>query len=172
MDLLQVAPFILMLASFGLPIVAAVFLAFRGQWIWAGGATAVGAFPHQLMGLTSTCTQGADGTFGAGALISGPLLLIAVGATWQALRVRKVVPSASWVILTLPTTLLVLTKDAWVNTLRYGTPCGEDFTGYGGSSPAMVVIILLGYLLLPLLLALSAASTLLMARRLSPVTSE
>lgn len=167
------APFIfVLLASYVVPIVAAILLAFRRQWIWAGVATAIGAFPHQLMGLTSTCTQGADGTFGAGAIMSGPLLLIAAYVTWRALHLRKSILSASWVALVVPITLLILTKDAWVNTMRYGTPCGEEYAAYGGSSPTMAVIILVGYLLLPLLLVLSAAGTLIMARRLSSTTSD
>lgn len=158
-------PFIfVLLASYVVPIVAAILFAFRGQWIWVGVATAIGALPHQLMGLASTCTQGADGTFAAGAIFSGPLLLIAAGVTWRALHLRKSIPSASWVTLAVPITLLILTKDAWLNTLRYGTPCGEEFVAYGGSSPATVVIILVGYLLLPLLLALSTASTLIVVR--------
>lgn len=53
--------------------------------------------------------------------------------------------------------LLVLTQGPWVNTLQYGTPCGEEFAWYGGSTPTMVTLILVGYLVLPLFLAISAA---------------
>ncbi|KKB82556.1 hypothetical protein VW35_00245 [Devosia soli] len=163
---------ILVLAvSWALPLGLAVALAFRGHLMWAAALVTVFAIPHQLMGLTSTCTQGADGTFGTGAIFSGPLLLIAVGVTWWALNRRKVDPSASWVTLAVPLILLVLTQGAWVNTLQHGTPCGEDFAWYGGSSPAMVMLILVGYLVLPLCLAISAAGSLMMARRLSAVTS-
>lgn len=156
-----------LLVSWALPVGLAVALAFRGQWMRAAAMAAVFAAPHQLMGLTSTCTQGADGTFGTGAVISVPLLLIAISVTLWALHRRKVDPVASWVTLAVPLILLILTQGAWVNTLRSGTPCGEDFAFYGGSSPAMIRLILAGYLVLPLLLAISAAGSLMMTRRLS-----
>ena len=161
------SPFIfLLLASYVVPIVAAIIFAFRGQWIWAGAATAAGAFPHQLMGLTSTCTQGADGTFGAGAILSAPLLLIAIGVSLRALYQKKVHPIGSWMTLGLPLILLALTHGAWFNTLRYRTPCGEDFGFGGGSSPIMIAVILFGYLALPLLLAAIAGGLLITSRRL------
>lgn len=138
--------------------------------MWAAVAVSVFAVPHQLMGLTSTCTQGADGTFGSGAAISAPLLLVAVGVNLWALHRRKVDPIASLMTLAVPLILLVLTQDAWINTLRFGTPCGEDFAFYGGSSPVMIWIILVGYLLLPLILAICGAGSLMMARRLFRTT--
>ena len=164
---------ILVLAlSWALPLGLAIALAFRGHWMWTAAAVSVFAIPHQLMGLTSTCTQGADGTFASGAIISGPLLLMAVGVSLWALHRKKFDPSASWVTLAVPLILLVLTQGAWINTLRFGTPCGEDFAFYGGSSPAMMLLILAGYLVLPLFLAISAAGSLMMARRLSAPTSK
>lgn len=160
---------LVLLGSYVIPVIAAVLLAFRGQWIWVAVATTGGAVPHQLMGLTSTCTQGADGTFVAGAICSAPLLLIAIYVALRALYRRNICSSASWVMLGVPIMLLVLTQGAWINTLRFGTPCGEDFTYGGGSGPTTITFILVGYLLLPLLLAISAAGSLIMARRPSSV---
>lgn len=153
-----------MMVSLALPIGLAVALAFRSKWMWAAAIIAVFAIPHQLMGLTSTCTQGADSTFTTGAILSAPLLIIAVCVTLWALYRGKVDPNAGWVTLAIPLILLILTQDAWMNTLRYGTPCGEDFAYYAGSSLAMIQLILAGYLVLPLLLAISAAGSLMMAQ--------
>lgn len=164
------AIFILMV-SWALPLGLAVASAFRDHWMRAAAVLTVFAIPHQLMGLTSTCTQGSDGTFGTGAIVSGPLLLVAVGLTWWALHRRKVDPSASWVTLAVPLILLILTRGAWVNTLQHGTPCGEEFAWYGGSAPTMVTLILSGYLVLPLLLAISAAGCVMMTRRPPGVAS-
>jgi len=53
----------------------------------------------------------------------------------------------------MPLAMIVLTHEAWFGTLFYGTPCGSH---YDPSKPAMVLIVLLGYLGLPLLVSAHA----------------
>lgn len=156
--------------SWTLPVGLAVLLACLRQWMWAAVAVAAFSVPHQLMGLTSTCTQGADSSFGSGAITSGPLLVIAIGMALWALHGRKVDLTASVVVLAVPLILMILTHSAWINTLRYGTPCGEDFVFYGSSSPAMISLIVVGYLVLPVFLAVTAAASSVMAWRLTADT--
>lgn len=125
------------------------------MWI-AAGLMAV-AFPLQLLGLTSTCTQGADGTYLAGALLSSPMLF------WVAVRVVRmgfaeptrssggaVATGLTVVVLTL--ILLSLTYTVWSNVIVFGTPCGEDSSDLPHHLERQLVV-LIGYLALPLLVA-------------------
>ncbi len=113
------------------------------------------AVPLQLLGLTSTCTQGADGTFFTGAVFSTPFVLMATGLLVWASHRRALDLGAGVVTLGAATALLVITRDVWSGALLFGTPCGEMFSFYP-SAPATVLIIEGGYLLLPLLLIASA----------------
>jgi hypothetical protein len=125
------------------------------------------AVPLQLLGLTSTCTQGADGAFISGAFLSGPLLLIAVvrfaaEAIWVT-AFRTTAAPVGWAVAA-AVVLISLTNSAWLNTIRFGTPCGEEFAFYGPSHPFAIAAILVSYLLLPLML-IAAAAVLLLRRR-------
>jgi hypothetical protein len=139
-----------------LPVVVAMALAVRRQWMWVAVTMATPALPLQLLGLTSTCTQGADGTFVAGAIYSAPFLLVAALSSLWTVRLRTGASSAATVTVLVPLLMFFLTHNAWVNSLLYGSPCGEDYAGIFGSSPTNLVIILVGYLALPLLLIGSA----------------
>jgi hypothetical protein len=108
------------------------------------------AFPLQLLGLTSTCTQGADGTFGSGAILSGPPLLVAALLTAMvALRLPH--GRRTWLVMigAAAAVLVSLTRSAWFNSLAYGTPCGADFAFYGSHTVTLVAIAV-SYLVLPL----------------------
>lgn len=135
------------------PVAVSIVLAFRGHWAWIVAVAAGTAVPLQLLGLTSTCTQGADGTFGTGAIFSAPFLP-AMGFTLWAPRGRWSGSVGAGIVTALVLlAMLLLTRDAWASTLLHGTPCGQDFALYSSSAP-MVVIILGGYLILPSLLLL------------------
>lgn len=154
--------FVTLMVIIAIPVAPAVAFARRGRWMWASAVLAVFAIPYQLLGLTSTCTQGADGSFLTGAFLSAPLLIIAVCTCIWALYRRPINLYASWVVLLAPLVLLYLTQDSWLDIFRYGTPCGELYAEFG-SKPLAIMIILAAYLLLPLLLVIGAAGALMMA---------
>lgn len=148
-------PMIFVYGAMVLGLLIVVLLAFRGKPIKAALLATIVAVPLQLLGLTSTCTQGADGTFLTGAVFSTPFLLIATGLLLWAGHRRALDLSAGVITLGAATVLLFLTRDVWSGALLFGTPCGEMFSFYP-SAPAALLIIAGGYLLLPLLLIASA----------------
>ena len=117
------------------------------------------AVPLQLLGLSSTCTQGADGTFITGAILSGPLLLVAASllsvVAWRGGGAGR--RWLLWVTCAALGMLVILTRDAWLNTILYGTPCGSDFAFYGGSDPRAVALIVGAYVVAPIVVASLAA---------------
>lgn len=146
--------FLVLAGIAALPVAVSIVLPFRGHWVWIVAVAAGTALPLQLQGLTSTCTQGADGTFGTGAIFSAPFLLAAMGFTLWAPRGRWSGSVGAGIVTALVLlAMLLLTRDAWVSTWLHGTPCGQDLALYSSSAP-MVVIILGGYLILPSLLLL------------------
>lgn len=145
--------FVLIVAS------PAIFLALTlsrtRKWPWLAPTFAATAMPLQLAGFSTTCTQGADGTFGSGAILSAPFLAVAIGLTLFA-GLRQVPILWSGIAgFSLAVTLLILTRDAWLNSLIYCQPCGEMFEFYQ-STPILIAIVLVGYLVLPVLLAACA----------------
>lgn len=148
-------PMIVVYGAMVLGLLITLLLAFRGKSMQAALLATIVAAPLQLLGLTSTCTQGADGTFLTGAVFSTPFLLMAIGLLLWASYRRTLDITAGVVTLVAATALLFLTRDAWAGALLFSSPCGEMFSFYP-SAPAAVLIIVGGYLLLPLLLIASA----------------
>lgn len=148
-------PMIVVYGAMVLGLLIILLLAFRGKAMPAALLATIVAVPLQLMGLTSTCTQGADGTFLTGAVFSTPFALMASGLLFWASYRRTPDIVAGVITLVAATALLFLTRDAWAGVLLFGTPCGEMFSFYP-SAPATVLIIVSAYLLLPLLLIASA----------------
>lgn len=114
------------------------------------------AMPLQLLGYATTCTQATDNSFVTGAMLSAlPLVLSVAIVLSSALR-----GSQGWqigiVLIALTAILLTATGSIWVDTIRYGTPCGPDFVGYGWEHPTNNFVILAGYLWLPLFVLVSA----------------
>jgi hypothetical protein len=108
----------------------------------------------QMLGSSSTCTQGADGTFISGAILSMPLLLVVAVCLLRMPISRSLGSRVGYIGLALLTvTLLAATSSIWLNLLRFGTPCGEEHAWMGGSQPSTQALILGGYLLLPLFIA-------------------
>jgi hypothetical protein len=140
----------------GLPTGVAVQLGLKGQWSWVAAVTAATGLPLQLAGLGGTCTQGADGPFITGTVFSAPFLLVAITSTLGAVRQRRADLRGAIATGLVAVATLLLCKDAFLNTLRYGSPCGEYFSFYP-SDPTAALIIVGGYLVLPLLLAGVAA---------------
>lgn len=137
------------------PLVLSVLLAYWQQWVWAATVIIVPAIPLQLLGFTGTCTQGADGPFVTGAVLSTPLLLGAICLLLWGLYQRRAPRLACSVLAVTTLAMLALTREAWFNSLRFGTPCGADYAYSSNHLPPL--IILGGYLILPLLLAACAA---------------
>jgi hypothetical protein len=109
------------------------------------------AVPLQLLGLGSTCTQGADGTFITGALLSSPLLLVAA-VFLAVVALRRPEPSQRmllWASGIAAVAMPIFGRDVWLNSLIYGTPCGRDFVDYGESYPVVIGLIVAAYLVLP-----------------------
>lgn len=148
-------PMIVVYGAMVLGLLITLLLALRGKPTQAALLATIVAVPLQLLGPTSTCTQGADGTFLTGAVFSTPFVLLATGLLLWASYRRTVDLTVGVVALAAATTLLFLTRDAWAGTLLFGTPCGEMFSFYP-SAPVAVPIIVGGYLLFPLLLIASA----------------
>ena len=136
-------------------LVAVLVLAVLRKPGWAALLATIVALPLQVLGLTSTCTQGADGTFTTGALFSSPFLLIALGLVGWWMRTRESSVAAVPLVAVVSVLMLALTHQAWVGTLVYGTPCGEYFAMYPSGSVRGSLIVG-AYLVLPLLLVAGA----------------
>lgn len=107
------------------------------------------ALPLQVLGYATTCTQGDSGSAIAGSLFSTPLLILSLALLLRAQfggpsRPPRAVLNALALVL-----MLMTTKGIWLNTLMFGTPCGEDFTFYGIESHGWWLIVL-AYLVLPI----------------------
>lgn len=114
----------------------------------------------QLFGFTGNCTQGADGPFITGAILSGPILLVAIAiAAWKVVRLRRQgdVPFAS-VTAVLPFAMccymMVETRNAWLGILPYDSPCGEEYEWSASAFTTGEMFIKASNLLLPVCLAL------------------
>lgn len=145
-----------------LPVLVALAFAIRRRWDWLAATTTVAAVPLQLLGLTSTCTQGADGSFFAGVILSAPHLVIGICATCWSIYKGFASRASLLVVLLVPVAMLIMTHWAWLNILQYGTPCGAD---YASSHAISAAIILAGYLLLPAILAACGAWALAKGKR-------
>ena len=144
-------PMVVVFGVMGVALTMTTLLAYKGQSIWAAVLATIVAVPLQLLGLTSTCTQGSSGTFVTGALLSAPFLMAALGLVlWTGYRAKPNL-SAVTIVLVGSAALLVLTRDVWVGPILFGTPCGEDYAFYPSGTDA-VMIVVAGYLALPLLL--------------------
>lgn len=148
-------PMIVVYGAMVLGLLITLLLAFRGKSMQAALLATIVVVPLQLLGFTGTCTQGADGPFLTGAVLSTPFVLMATGLLFWASYRRTLDLTAGVVTLVAATALLFLTRDAWAGALLFGTPCGEMFSFYP-SAQVTVLIIVGGYLLLPLLLIVSA----------------
>jgi hypothetical protein len=145
-------------------LLASLLLALRRQWSWLAVMGVMLAVPVQLLGLISTCRDGITFTFLAGASVSAPLLLGAIGWLWRAHRARLTDARAALIAAAASLAMIGLTRDAWLNSLTYRTPCGEHFTAHA-SHPLSLAVIVVGYLLLPLALIACALWTALRAPR-------
>ena len=116
------------------------------------------SIPLQLLGFTGTCTQGADGGFGAGALLSGPLLALAACICfWSIWRLRSIadepLAGITALLAAAPAVILLITnRDAWWGIFLYGTACGENYRDYSSGFGAANILIVSAYLFLPLVL--------------------
>ena len=122
------------------------------------------AMPLQYFGYATTCTQATDNSFVTGAILSAlPLIISAAIVLFSALS-----GSRGWqigiLLIVLTAILLTATRSIWLDTIRFGTPCGADFADYGWEHPTNNFIILAGYLGLPIFMLVSA--TLLVRRRI------
>ncbi|MET3599947.1 hypothetical protein [Martelella mangrovi] len=142
-------PFVIIVGAVCLPLVASVILACVGRWMWAAAAMIITAMPLQLLGFTGTCTQGADGTFITGSILSAPLLFIAICFILWASFKRTANRSAGIFAAALSLILLALTRNAWLGAVFHGSPCGADYLHASGAEG--LLIILGGYLALPIL---------------------
>ena len=137
-----------------LPLVVSLLLAYGKAWVLAATVAMTPAFPLQLLGFTGTCTQGSVDPFMTGAILSAPLLLGAIGLmAWGFYTGRTSRLSCSIATAT-SLALLALTREAWLNGILSGTPCGGD---YPATAIGPLAIILFSYLALPLLLAVCTA---------------
>ncbi|QQM32298.1 hypothetical protein JET14_09275 [Martelella lutilitoris] len=137
-------------------------LAFFRLWTWSAGIVALPALPLQLLGFTGTCTQGADGPFVTGAVLSSPFLAGAICLVLWGMAKGVVSPSGAIVTLAVAAVMLFLTRQAWLGAVFSGTPCGA---GYGARHWQGQVLVLGGYLVLPaILLVCSCRAALLGAR--------
>lgn len=148
-------PMIVVYSAMAVALLITLVVGLRGAPMQAGLFATVVAAPLQLMGLTSTCTQGADGTFITGAILSAPFVLMATGLFFWASYRRRLDLTAGAISLTAAVALVFLTRDAWIGSLMFGTPCGEVFSLYP-SDPATIVVIVGAYAALPSLLIVGA----------------
>jgi hypothetical protein len=121
--------------------------------MWASAVFVLVAIPLQWAGLSSTCTQGADGTFVTGAFLSAPFLVAALVLTIGARLKLTATAVASFAIVSLICVMMGLTASARFGTLEYGSPCGADYAGLFSSSLPARIEIVGAYVVLPLLLA-------------------
>jgi hypothetical protein len=112
------------------------------------------AVPLQLLGLTSTCTQGANGTFISGSLLSGPLLIVAtIMVAWKTWSPSLDTPGRARLVLSLlvlaPIAMMAGTWWAWWNVLADGHPCGADYVSWDSGIEVDDVLVLIAYAVLP-----------------------
>ncbi len=135
-------------------LISSVVLAYLRLWAWSAALLAIPAIPLQLLGFTGTCTQGSDDPFLAGASLSSPLLASAIGLVLWGGKARGAVrQSGAIVTAAMAMILLFSTRDAWIGALYAGTPCGADYTVSHWQGQ---VLVLCGYLVLPVVLFASA----------------
>lgn len=106
------------------------------------------ALQLQAFGYATTCTQGDSGSALAGSILSMPLLFFAA-----MLLFKRYSTGTGWRIGLLLSalvlvTMMAVTRDIWINTLIFGTPCGDDFQFYGLSGGEWWLIVS-AYLLFP-----------------------
>ncbi|TNB47280.1 hypothetical protein FF124_13995 [Martelella lutilitoris] len=143
-------------------LILSVVLAFFRLWAWSAVFLVMPAVPLQLLGFTGTCTQGADGPFVTGAVLSSPLLASAIGLVlWGGMAKGALSQSGAIVVAVMAMILLFSTRDAWFGALYAGTPCGAD---YDASHWQEQVLVIGGYLVLPVFLLVSACRAVLPAR--------
>lgn len=155
-----------LISVLAMPFIALSIAARRTRSMWVAAIAICVAMPLQLMGFTGTCTQGADGPFITGVFLSAPFLL---GAIYSVLQARP--KGASFWIGGIATAvgslaMIILTHSAWLGSMLYGTPCGADYS----PNERSVLIILLGYLALPLLVCAFAIRAVREARRPTDVS--
>ena len=144
-------------------LLAVLVLAIRGKPKRAALLATGIAIPLQVLGLSGTCTQGADFTFVTGAMLSSPFLLLAVGFVVWSLRRPEPELKAGVLTLSAALSMLLLTNQAWVGALVFGTPCGIDFVDYPSGLPRASIVVA-GYLVLPLCLVATTTWSLLRLR--------
>ncbi|MCM2399140.1 hypothetical protein NBH19_23940 [Rhizobium sp. S95] len=109
----------------------------------------------QMLGFTGTCTMGASGTLTTGAVLSSLPLGLAVYLTYRASkkdnsRGLPMIPAS------LAVGMFCLTAPAWWSSLRFHTPCGDDYEFYSPELGADDFLFLASYLVFPLLVVLAA----------------
>lgn len=132
--------------------------------MWVAATLVAVAIPLQMLGFTSTCTQGADGTYLTGAVLSAPLLLAAALLAFRlglaSVRMsNSLLPSVA-ITLGLAVVLVALNVPVWLNVLLFGTPFGDFYSFYPANITSRLIV-LASYLALPLVVVLATAWVLL-----------
>ena len=107
------------------------------------------ALPLQALGYATTCTQGDSEAALVGSILSMPLLLLALVLLLLKRRSGSTARPMGILLCTLTLlTMLALTRDIWINTLTFGTPCGDGYQFYALGGGAWWLIVS-AYLLVP-----------------------
>ncbi len=124
------------------------------------------AYLVQLPGYFGTCTQGANGPFVSGAVLSLPILSAAgVLAVIEGLQIRRRSGQGArfgslFGLVTLVfggIGLVIANKDAWIATLIPGaSPCGPEYASFVMPYSLGNIIVGIGYGVAPMALALAA----------------
>ncbi len=122
------------------------------------------AIIFQRLGTTGTCTQGADGPFMTGVVLSTPLLLLVLTLMFLSWWRTKEKPSFSYIetvylaiLIGLSFYLVFLNTSIWYQTLiAGGSPCGPDYSWYvSGSESSRIRALIIGliYGLVPFIIS-------------------